>query len=114
MTSKLKAALTTPRHINATRLLTGTLGATVVATQTTDALSTNLALALGAVEMNPVMDALIHATTPGQFVAAKAAIGLAIAVAFRSKTELLAVLSAVFAGVTVWNLYWVGVMLAAA
>lgn len=111
--NKIKKALTTPRHIDATPLLTATLGIAVVATQATDALSTIIGLSLGGVEMNPIMNRLIQATTPAQFVAAKFAIGLAIAIMFRRRTELLAFLAAVFAAVTVWNLHSAATLLGA-
>jgi hypothetical protein len=90
--------------IKPTRLLTAMLGATVILTQASDALTTNVALALGAAEANPIMDAVIHTMTPGQFLALKVAAGVLIAVTLRRRTEVLSVLSAAFAAVTVWNL----------
>lgn len=89
-------------------LLTLTLGAIVILTQATDALSTVTALSMGGHEANPLMDRLIVAAGPSGFIGAKVAAGTVIAVAFRRRLELLAVLGVWFAGVTLWNILQIG------
>lgn len=90
------------------RLLTLALGAVVILTQATDAMSTVAALSMGGRELNPLMDWLIGAVGPAGFVGVKVAAGTVIAVAFRRRAEVLAVLGLWFAGITLWNIFQIG------
>jgi hypothetical protein len=87
------------------------ISALLVLTQVTDAMTTNIALGLGGTEANPIMDRLIQATTPNQFVAIKAAIGVGVAAFGWRRNILIGTGAVVFAAVTISNLSAIGRLL---